>query len=156
MIIAHIRSSFVEAFFPRWAEWSASLVLLGLGWMLSANEDLMAKAVAAGSGRGYTLMLAIAGQGTWAFALTLFGFVRILILLINGAWKRSPVARAAMAFASCFFWTQIALSFQPVFGFAWIMACGWLLTDIVNVMRAARDARTVNDGLARGKGIGLE
>ena len=50
----------------------------------------------------------------------------------------------------------IALSFQPTFGFAMIMAYGWLLTDFVNVMRAARDARTVNDGLARGKGSGLE
>lgn len=156
MIIAHIRSSFVEAFFPRWAEWAASLVLLALGWMLSANEDLMLKAVASGSGRGYTLLLAIAGQGTWAFALSLFATARLIVLLVNGAWKRSPVARACFASLSCLFWSLIALSFQPTFGFAMIMAYGWLLTDFVNVMRAARDARTVNDGLARGKDIGLE
>lgn len=156
MIIAHIRDNFAAAFFPRLAEWVAAGVLLALGLMLSFNADLMAKAMAAGEGGGYAFLLTIAGQGVWATTLTVFGTARMLILLINGAWRKSPVARAVTAFLSCFFWTQIVLSFQPTFGFAFVMACGWLLTDIVNIMRAARDARTVNDVLARGKGSGLE
>lgn len=156
MIMAHIRDNFTAAFFPRWAEWSAASVLLALGLMLSINENLMASSLAHGFGQGYAFLLVIAGQSVWATMLTVFGSFRLAILLINGAWRRSPVARAAMAFFSCFFWTQIALSFAPTFGFAFVMACGWLLTDIVNIMRAARDARTVNDVLARGKGSGLD
>ena len=156
MIIAHIRDNFTAAFFPRWAEWAASFVLLGIGLMLSIHTDLMAEAVARGNGKGYEFMLNVAGQSVWATMLTVFGSFRLAILLINGAWRRSPIARAVMAFLSCFFWTQLTLSFQPTFGFAFVMACGWLLTDIVNIMRAARDARTVNDVLARGKGSGLD
>jgi hypothetical protein len=156
MIIAHIRDNFTAAFFPRWAEWSASCVLLALGLMLSINSDLMASSLAHGYGQGYAFLLAIAGQGVWATMLTVFGSFRLAVLLINGAWRRSPIARAVMAFLSCFFWTQISLSFAPTFGFAFVMACGWLLTDIVNIMRAARDARTVNDVLAREKGNGLD
>ena len=157
MIMAHIRDNFTAAFFPRWAEWAAASVLLCIGLMLSINTDLMVSSVANGYGKGYAMLLAIAGQSVWATTLTVFGSARILILLINGAWRRSPVARAATAFLSCFFWTILVLSFQPTFGFAFVMACGWLLTDLVNIMRAARDARTVNDVLvARGKGSGLD
>ncbi|OBQ68895.1 hypothetical protein EFV37_29095 [Mesorhizobium loti] len=156
MIVAHIRDNFTAAFFPRWAEWSAAFVLLGIGMMLSVNTNLMVSSVANGYGKGYEFLLEIAGQSVWATTLTVFGSFRLAILLINGAWRRSPIARAVMAFLSCFFWTQLVLSFQPTFGFAFVMACGWLLTDIVNIMRAARDARTVNDVLARGKGSGLD
>ena len=156
MIIAHIKDNFTAAFFPRWAEWAAAFVLLGIGMMLSVNTSLMVSSVANGYGKGYELLLAIAGQSVWATTLTVFGSFRLAILLINGAWRRSPIARAVMAFLSCFFWTQLALSFQSTFGFAFVMACGWLLTDIVNILRASRDARTVNDVLARGKGSGLD
>lgn len=155
VIFAHIQTRFAEAFFPRWAEWAAANVLVALGWMLAVHDDLMQAAIAGGYGRGYTLMLEIAGQHSWAIALVLFGVVRLAILLINGAWRRSPHGRAAAAFASCFFWTQIVLSFAPTFGFAFVMACGWLVTDMVNVMRAMRDARIVDDAYAaRGKGSG--
>lgn len=156
MIISHIRDNFAAAFFPRWAEWMAAGVLFGIGGMLTINADLMSSAAAAGNGKGYILLLTIAPQSVWALTITIFGIARILILLVNGAWRRSPVARSVMAFLSCFFWTQIVLSFQPTFGFAFVMAAGWLVGDVVNVMRAARDARTVNDGLARGKSSGLE
>lgn len=156
MIIAHIRDNFAAAFFPRLSEWSAAFVLTGIGVMLSINDTLMEAAIAAGNGRGYQLLLVIAPQSVWATAITIFGSVRLLILLVNGAWRRSPLGRAVAAFLSCFFWTQIVLSFAPTFGFAFVMACGWLGADMVNVMRAARDARTVNDALVRGKGSGLE
>lgn len=150
MIFAHIRTSFADAFFPRLAEWFAAGVLFALGWMLMVNDDLMAT----GTGRGYHLMLKIAGQETWCAILIGFGLVRLMILLVNGAWRRSPHGRAVTAFVSCYFWTQIALSFAPTFGFAFIMACGWLGADVVNVMRAMRDARSVDDAYAKGRSSG--
>ncbi|MGX9145957.1 hypothetical protein ACWTU9_20340 [Mesorhizobium sp. 128a] len=149
--MAHFKTSFAEAFFPRWAEWAASGVLLSLGWMLWFHEMLMATAIAGGYGQGYLLLLEITDQATWSMVLIFFGAVRLCILLINGAWRRSPWGRAGAAFVSCFFWTQIVLSFAPTFGFAFIMACGWLVTDMINVMRAMRDARIVDEAYARGK-----
>ncbi len=147
MILAHFRHSFAAAFFPRLPEWAGAFVIFALGWMLSANPDRMTT----GSGQGYRLMLSVAEQQTWSMVLVAFGLARLVILLINGAWRRSPWARALMAFASCFFWTQIVLSFAPTFGFAFILACGWLGMDLINVTRAMRDARTVDDAFARGE-----
>lgn len=158
MIFGHIRENLAAAFFPRLSEWFAAFVLISIGTMLSVNTTLMETAIKGGYGQGYYLLLAVAPQGAWATAITVFGFGRLLILLVNGAWRRSPMGRAIAAFLSCFFWTQIVLSFAPTFGFAFVMACGWLGADMVNVMRAARDARTVSDALGRGKrsGMGLE
>jgi hypothetical protein len=145
MIVAHIHTRFADAFFPRLSEWFAAFVLFGLGLMLLANDDLMVT----GATRGYHLMLEIAPQQTWATVLVTFGTVRLMVLLINGAWRRSPHARAGFAFLSCFFWTQIMLSFAPTFGFSFVMSCGWLVADMINVMRAMRDARTSDDAFAR-------
>jgi hypothetical protein len=144
LIFAHIRNNFASAFFPRRSEWAAATVLLGLGWMLSVNGDLMH----ATNTQAYSLMLMIAPQSAWSMVMTVFACGRLLILLINGAWRRSPHARGASAFLSCFFWTQIVLSFAPTFGFAFIMASGWLVTDMLNIMYAFRDARTVDHSFA--------
>lgn len=144
MILAHIRTTFADAFFPRLSEWIAAFVLTALGWMLLVNDDLMASTTA----RGYALMLAIASQHTWAVMMILFGLSRLTVLAINGAWRRSPLARGFAAFLACFFWTQITLSFAPTFGFAFIMACGFLGMDLINTFRSMRDARTVADTFA--------
>ena len=146
MMISHIRQNFAAAFFPRLSEWLASFVLMGTGWMLAANADLMANAKT----QAYQLMLLIAPQATWSVVLLFFALCRLVVLLINGAWRRSPYLRAGMAFLSCFFWTQITLSFAPTFGFAFVLACGWLGMDMINIMRAMRDARTIDHAHARG------
>lgn len=137
----HMTTSFSAAFPPRRSEWFAAAVVFGMGWMLSINDGLLQT-----QGRvGYALMIQVATQEVWAMLLVLVGVVRLLVLFANGAWRRSPHARAFTAFASCFVWTQLALSFFPTFGFAFIMACGWLASDMVNILMAMRDARLVDD-----------
>lgn len=149
IIFAQMRDHFAEAFFPRLSEWTAAGVVFFLGMILTANPELMHTA----NTRGYVLMLAIAEQPTWAAVMKGFGALRLLILFINGAWRRSPWARAACALLSCFFWTQITLSFAPVFGFAFGLAAGFLCMDMVNVFRAMRDARIVDDAYARNRPV---
>ena len=149
MIFTHIRSRFVEAFFPRLSEWSAAIILFALGWVLVTNADLMVVDTVKGTGRGYKLLLAIAEQKTWALVLMSFGAVRLTVLFINGAWRRSPILRSLFAFFACFFWTQIALSFAPTFGFAFTAYCGLLGMEMVNIFRAARDARIVDEAYAQ-------
>lgn len=144
MIIAHIRTSFAEAFFPRLSEWTPAGTIAFLGWILTNNPDLMTTAKSS----AYTLMLSIASQPAWSVILMTLGAARLTVLLVNGAWRRSPWARALMAFISCFLWTQIMLSFLPVFGLAFGMSVGFLATDVINVFRAMRDARTVDDAYA--------
>ena len=144
LVLAHISQNFAKAFFPRRSEWAAAAVLLALGWMLSVHADLMADA----DSDGYKMMLMIAPQSVWSTVLIMFASARLLVLLINGTWRRSPHARGITAFLSCFFWTQIALSFAPTFGFAFILACGWLGTEMSNILYAFRDARTIDHTFA--------
>lgn len=140
MVLAHIRHNFATAFFPRRSEWAAASVLLALGWMLSINGGLMSAA----QSRGYELMLMIAPQPTWSTVMIVFASGRLLVLLINGAWRRSPHARGITAFLSCFFWTQITLSLAIAFDVAFILACGWLGMEMSNILYAFRDARTID------------
>lgn len=145
LVFTHIRDNLAAAFYPRRSEWAAGGLTVLLGWVLATNDTLMTS----GTGRGYQLMLSIAEQSTWARVFIVFGALRLVILLINGAWRRSPHLRAGAAFLSCFLWTQIALSFAPTFGFAFSMASAWLALEMSNVWTAMRDARTVDDAYAR-------
>lgn len=140
LVFAHIQKNFAAAFFPRLSEWWAASVMFALGWMLAANPDLMASSPA----RIYDAMLSIAPQTTWSSSLIIFACLRLTVLLINGAWRRSPHLRALSAFLSCFLWTQITLSFATSLDFSFVLACGWLGTDMINIMRAMRDARLID------------
>jgi hypothetical protein len=126
LIIQHIRDKLAAAFFPRRSEWAAASILLGLGWMLSVNEGLMQNSQT----KAYDLLLMISPQEAWVAMLIIFASARVLILLINGTWRRSPHARGIGAFLSCLCWTQMVLSFAPSFGYAF------------------RDARTVDHSYA--------
>lgn len=141
VVFAHIRDSFAEAFFPRWAEWVSAGTLAFCGFILRANDTLMAGATT----DAYKVLLAIATQSSWSVVLILFAMARIVVLFVNGAWRRSPHLRATMAFLACYWWTTVAMSMSTVFGLAFAFACGFLVLDIGNAYRAARDARTVDD-----------
>ncbi|MBO9100011.1 MULTISPECIES: hypothetical protein [unclassified Rhizobium] len=140
MMLAHIRDNFAAAFFPRLSEWAAAAGVFLIGLVLAANPDLMATTKT----QAYQLMLMIATQRSWAMMLMVFGGARLVVLLINGAWRRSPHLRAAMAFFSCFPYSLIFLSFQPTFGISMVLASIPLGMDMINVLRAAGDARTID------------
>lgn len=141
VVFAHIRDSFAEAFFPRWAEWVSAGTIAFCGFVLRANENLMASAQT----DAYKMLLAMASQSSWSVVLILFAVARLVVLFVNGAWRRSPHLRTAMAFLTCYWWMMVAMSMSTVFGLAFAFACGFLVLDIGNAYRAARDARTVDD-----------
>jgi len=146
MVLAHIRDNFTAAFFPRLSEWACAVAVFGVGTVLIFNEDLMTRSTS----NAYGLMLSIGGQPAWAKALVIFGVARLLVLLINGAWRRSPHLRSIMAILSCFPLYTIAMSFMPVFGIAMIFAWVFLGMDVINAVRAAGDAKVVDHAHARG------
>jgi len=139
MIVAHIRQHFADAFFPRLSEWSCAVVVFLIGYVLSINVDLMATS----KSQAYDLMQMVGTQRQWAVGMMSFGGARLLVLLINGAIKRSPYLRATMAFFSCFPLCLIALSFAPILGISIVFASVFLGTEMINILRAARDARMV-------------
>jgi hypothetical protein len=140
IVLAHIRNNFANAFFPRLSEWWAASLLMWLGFVLSANPDLMASSKTS----AYQMMLMIGDQDTWSWVMRAFAATRLFVLLINGALRRSPHLRAAGAVITCFFWMQITLSVAPTFGLLFGLAVGVLILDFANFIRAMRDARVVD------------
>lgn len=141
LVFAHIRQNFFAVFYPRLSEWMAATAVFGIGLVLTFNGDLMATSRT----QAYDLMLMIASQRSWAIGMELLGGARLIVLLINGAWRRSPHLRSIMAFLSCFPLCLISLSFAPVFGIALVLCTVFLVGDMINVMRAAGDARIIDD-----------
>lgn len=137
LILAHIRDKFPEALFPRLAEWGLAGMLATIGCMLSLNPALMANP----DTNAYDLMRLIASQQTWSMIMITFAVGRIVVLTINGAWRKSPHLRWTAALISMFFWMQIMLSFKATMGFAFCFAIWALILDFANMLHAARDAR---------------
>ena len=99
----HLRRSFRETFPGRASEWALGLMLFNWSVVLTANRTLFEDRQA------YGAFSAIMDQQWWALACLVVGGARLVVLAINGAWRRSPHLRAVLAFASCFFWFQIAV-----------------------------------------------
>lgn len=144
IVLAQARDHFVEAFFPRRSEWAGAALLCLGGWVLSANPDLMTTS----TGKAFDLMKATFTQPTWANLLMAGGGLRLLVLAINGAWRRSPHLRALAAILSGFFWWQIAASYYATFGLGYAAYAVFLGLEFSNLIVAARDARTVDDKYA--------
>ena len=142
MLISHIRKNFSSSFFPRLSGWGAAGVTVFIGWRLMQDPTFMQNAA-----RGYGIMLEVAPQGVWAFWFIVLGGVRLMILLVNGAIKRSPWWRAFSAGFSCFLWTCVWLSMKEVQGLTFCMVSGYLWMDFMNILRTMQDARTVDDAL---------
>lgn len=144
MFVAHVRDSFSAAFYPRLSEWSCAALIILIGLMLVINPDLMAGS----QSQAHALMLMVGRQTYWAQAMLILGGVRICVLIINGAWRRSPHLRAVLAFLSCGPLCLIALSFTPIMGISTAYAWVPLVTDMINTIRAAGDARSIDHEFA--------
>lgn len=135
MIIAHITTSFRETFHARASEWALALVLFNWALILFLNDDLF-------SGASYVVLAGLASQTTWAWGCLAFSSVRLTVLAVNGAWRRSPHMRAACAFLSCFVWFQITLGMMQSGTWSTGMAVYPVLffLDTFNVIRASGEA----------------
>jgi hypothetical protein len=91
-----------ETFPARASEWALSIMLFLWSVVLSANPDLFA------TGMSYRSLGQIMGQDGWAVACLFVGGGRLIILAVNGAWRRSPHLRALGAFLSGLFWFMIS------------------------------------------------
>lgn len=135
VIMTHIANSFKETFPTRASEWALGTMLLIWSALMVIEPALLSNSRLRG-------MLLIFDQDTWAMIALIVGGGRLLILGVNGAWRRTPHLRSGAAFISCFFWFQLTISIlqldQIVTGLAFFPVLFFL--DMYNVFRAARDA----------------
>ncbi len=145
MDFLHMTRSFRKTFAVRASEWALALMLLNWSVVLFANPELFADRPS------YAAIDAIMPQETWALVCFMAGAGRLIVLMINGAWRRTPHLRAAGAFIACFFWFQITLGF----GQAEIWSTGMaiypvlLVLDAYNVIRAITDAAIIDNHFKR-------
>lgn len=135
LIMARFARSLRETFPTRASEWALGTILFLWSILMAADPELLATSRLRG-------MLSLASQDVWALVTFGVGGGRLLILGVNGAWRRTPHLRAMAAFISCFFWFQFTISIiqlnDIVTGLA-IFPVLFML-DVYNVFRASRDA----------------
>jgi len=136
MILAHLSHSLRETFPGRASEWALGLILFNWSLILTLNPELFEVS------RSFVALRQLFDQSTWALLCLVGGGGRLIILAINGAWRRSPHARAAGAFLACFFWFQISIGlYQAGTGGTGLAVYPVLFfLDVFNVIRAGGEA----------------
>ena len=147
MLMAHIKENFRAAFYPRLSEWACALMIFNWGVVLHNKVGLMEQH------ESFRILLQLAYQDTWSTVGMVLGAFRLVVLLINGAWRRSPHLRGFTAFLCIFVWFQIVLSFSAIFGTGMATYPVILLMEMINLKRSFEDARLVDDAY-RGSGNG--
>lgn len=135
MIFTHISRSFRDTFPTRASEWALGTILFVWSILMVFEPNLMNNA-------NLGSLLELATQDTWALLAMGVGGGRLLILGINGAWRRSPHLRATAAFISCLFWFQFTISIIQMEMIVTDLAIFpvLFLLDVYNVYCASRDA----------------
>lgn len=129
----------------RLCEWVLSGVLFSWGWILLLPTQSFDLPSLAG-------LRNIASENMWGSALLLLGAGRLVVLTINGAWRRNPHARGVGAFLSCFVWCQISLGLLN----SGVVAPGiavypiFLIAEMYTVYRTSRDARESDEAWKNG------
>ncbi len=136
MIFAHMSKSLRETFPTRASEWALALMLFLWSVVLTLNPDLFVET------QSFKPLSRLVDQQTWAILCFVVGGGRLIMLAINGAWRRTPHLRTGAAFISCVFWFQISVGLfeSGTFGTGLAVYPVLLFLDAYNCIRAARDA----------------
>ncbi len=133
MVIIHAWESLSDTFEARASEWALSAATVCLGLVCLFNSDLFVN-------RAFRGLSEWAGQDAWAIGFLLVGIARLTVLLINGAYWRTPQFRSAFAFLTAGVWFQLLLGFAANFSFLLAIMPWLFLLDTYNAMRAGREA----------------
>lgn len=140
MIHVHAWHSLRQNFPIRKSEWVLASMTVGLAVLLSIRPELFE------SNEDYVGMARWASQETWQWLCFFIGFGRVVGLLVNGAYWRTPHTRALFAFANAFIWYRIAIGVAESFGIGMVVFPGLVVLDLFNFKQAAVEAG-VSEGL---------
>ena len=134
MILLHVKKHFPA----RATEWIVAAMLTTLGLIFLRPEPTFALSPS------YVGLARLATESTWGWGCVIIGGIRIIALIINGAWVPSTYhLRSITAMLSCFVWFQLSLGlFASNTASAGLALFPWLVVlDIVSTYRVARDLR---------------
>lgn len=136
MVIVHNMSiqSLRETFEARASEWMLTGAVLSLAVVFFANEAMFWRDSFEG------LRDINKSRLFWAFLFTIVGLIRLTVLIVNGAYWRTPHFRAAAAFFCTGIWFVLCAGFVRN-GSVLIALVPWIFfLDAYNTRRAAREA----------------
>lgn len=132
-------TSLKETFPVRKAEWVLSFMVLGLWFVLAVNPALLA-------GDTYGGMREIMPQWGWRWLCFVIGATGLSVLIVNGAYWRTPHLRALCAFFRCGLWLQFALGVSGNVGLGLVLMPGLFILDMFNFRQAFLEA-AASEGL---------
>ena len=136
MVIVHNMSiqSLRETFEARASEWMLTGATLSLAVVFFANEGMFTREAFEG------LRDINDSRILWAIAFAVIGIIRLTVLIVNGAYWRTPHFRAATAFLCTGIWFALCAGFARN-GSVLIAIVPWIFfLDAYNTRRAAKEA----------------
>lgn len=134
-ITLHSPWASLRSTFPiRKGEWLMAVAVLFCWVIFTFNDDLFA------SSASYEKLARFAPQHIWAWICFFLGAGRFAVLFINGSYWRTPHARAACAFLSCFLWFQLFAGLSPNGAFGAMWTTIFLVLDALNFRQAMSEA----------------
>ena len=136
MPLRHMAHSLRLTFPHRSSEWGLAAMLFLWGVVLLLDPGIFARSCA------YHGMDDLLSQRGWAMLCLMTGWLRLVMLGVNGLWRRSPHLRAIGAFVGSVFWFQITMSFiqSDTVSTGLAVYPVLFLLDAYNVFRAVNDA----------------
>lgn len=137
MIIITPWHGITETFKVRVCEYMLASITLMLGLMFYYNSGMFSS-----NADAFARLVFFASQPTWSIFCTVVGGARIAVLLVNGAYWRTPHARSAFAFINIFLWYQLSAGLIPNAAIGAAVFPVFIVADFYNAVRAAREAAT--------------
>lgn len=138
MIISRVQR-IRHSFHHRLSEWMLGSILMGMGFLFSLPQVSMGSEILMD-------MKHTMSEEAWATTCILLGTVRMIVLVINGAWAKQSHARAVLGVLHLLVWTQISIVFinfaVPSPGD--IIFPVFLIAEIFIVLRAAAEAGSID------------
>lgn len=134
MIVAHSFESLKNTFEARASEWALTGVLVSMAVVFLVNDTMF-------YGENFSRLREILdSRFGWAAVFSVVGLVRLAVLVINGAYWRTPHFRAATAFFSAGVWFLLFLGFVRNGSMMAAIAPWIFLLDAYNIKRASHEA----------------
>lgn len=131
MIIVEMKKHFQL----RALEWWSAGTMSSWGFMVLAFPHMFEENPAA------LALVKLAPQHVWGLAAFIVGFTRVVALLINGLWYRTPAIRWICAMLSVLIWFFVAAGFtsSPIINMGTVIY-GWhMIADMYSAFRSASD-----------------
>lgn len=146
MLILRIGRGVIDHFPVRRSEWVSSLTMIGWGAILALDGLPLY-----GSWRYLSISLS---ETAWATLFVVLGFMRLIILGINGSFPNSwygpwsPHLRVAASGICALAWLQLVLAGLQATPISTGVAAytGYLVTDILNTWSGSAEAREIKEG----------